>query len=202
MDYAAWVNVVLAAALVGVTAWYARDAGKMRKAAEAQADATRRTLDLLTKQSEEQAGVRKTIVKTAIETARVNLNYWKEQKIADLAALRILPQPVQLTPPESASAVRHARAISVDGSEQLSSAFDSFRLAEWEITMLALLKEDSVQIVERLRTGFHQYLDEAGTSLDRAQRCLYLHSSAPADGSPTDGLCGGDYPKVGADRRP
>lgn len=172
MDYTAWVNVALTAALVGVTAWYARDAEKMRKAAEAQAEATRQTLNLLTKQSEEQAGAGKTIVKSAIQSALANLEYWKAQNLENLAALRTLPQAIQITPPESAAAVRHARAISVEGSEELSSAFDSFRRAEWEASMLGLLKQDSAQIVQRLGSGFFQYLDDGAASLYAAQRLL------------------------------
>lgn len=185
MDYATWANVILVFVLVIITAFYAIDAHKARKAAEgsaraalAQAEAAKRSLDLLTKQIEEQAGMGRTIVKSTIQSALTNIEYWRALNLANLAARYALPATIEIVPIDAAPAVRHARSISIEGSEQLASAFDSMRLAQNECMMLRDTKQNSPQIIQRIAESAQRYLGSASLSLAEAQRLLQLQEQS------------------------
>lgn len=171
--WATVVNVVLVAVLVGVTIWYAFEASKARKAAERQAAASEASLRALRHEADLQEGLSRTIVKTAMQTAVRNLEYWEpEGKAYNLAIQYQIPKDVQLLPPNAHGAVEHARRISVQGSEELSSAFDSLRLAQLELQIIRDGKQVLPEFYQSHATKFVGYLKEASLALSTTQANL------------------------------
>ena len=172
--WATVVNAVLVSALVGVTVWYAIEASKARKAAERQAAASEASLRALRHEAELQAGLSRTIVKTAMQTAVRNIEYWEpEGKAYNLAIQYQLPKDVELLPPNAHRAVEQARGISVEGSEELSSAFDSLRLAQLQLQILRDAKQTSPQFYQSNASQFLGYLREASLALSTAQASFH-----------------------------
>ena len=170
MAWATVVNAIMVAALVGITAWYAREAGRARRAAKRQAAAAEASLRALRHQAELEAGLSKTIVKTAMQTALRNIEYWEPKGNAyNLAVQHQLPNEVELLPPNSQRAVEHARRISVEGSEELSSSFDSLRLAELELQILAAAKPSIPEFFQSHASNFLGYLGQARLDLEAAR---------------------------------
>ena len=81
-------------------------------ASTAQADAARRSLDLVFRQLEKQASIGRTIIKTAIQAAINSIEYWRAQNCANLTGNYSLPGDIKIVP-SAARAVQHARAISI-----------------------------------------------------------------------------------------
>jgi hypothetical protein len=73
---------------------------------------------------EEEAGLSRTIVAVAIQTATRNIEHWISPNIPNLAVIYGIPKTVDLLPPDYESAVQHARRISVEASVDLAGAFD------------------------------------------------------------------------------
>jgi uncharacterized protein YjeT (DUF2065 family) len=169
--WASAVNAISVLVLVVVTIFYAREASKSRKAAERQAETSEETLRMLRLQIEEQAGLGRTIVKTAMQSALRAIEYWQqENNVYNLATLHQLPSDINLVPEGARSAVEHARRISVEGSEQLSSSFDSLRFAETEITIMRDAKQTDVRFYEARASNANRHLTEAKCALEQAQR--------------------------------
>ena len=101
-------------------------------AAQAQASVAQRSLELLHQQFEDQQGLGKSVVQTTIDSATSAVAYWKELDINNLNSYRIPPTD-NLVPSNANAAVDHARRISTQGAEKLSSAFDDLRNAQNEI---------------------------------------------------------------------
>jgi hypothetical protein len=130
--------------LVFVTGYYAYKTSKIleesrrsRQAGERQASAAEESIRLLREQIEEKAGLDKTIVASAMQTAIRNIEYWQSANVYNMGATYSIPQNIQILPDNAHSAVEHSRRISVEGSGQLTSAFDHLRHAETEIQIFS-----------------------------------------------------------------
>jgi hypothetical protein len=162
--------------LVLVTAYYAYKTSKIldesrkaRQAAERQAAAAEASIRLLREQIEERAGLDKTIVASAMQTAIRNIEYWQGANVYSLAAIHAIPQNVQLLPGNANSAVEHSRRISVEGSGELSSALDYLRYAENEIQILRDAKQTDHHFLEQHTRAVSRYLELARQDLRRAE---------------------------------
>jgi hypothetical protein len=162
--------VALVAVLVGVTWKYARstsailtESGKMRLAAEKQASAAQRSVDLLTSQIQEQLGLGRSVVKSAIESALSAIAYWKQRPLTSVAMAPGLPPSDNLVPANALAAVEQARRISSEAAEQLSSAFDDLRNAVNEIERLRHNTPEArgLGFLETTASHAPQYLDDA-----------------------------------------
>jgi hypothetical protein len=179
IDWPSWINAALVFALVVITAYYARstanildESRKAREATERQASAAEESIRALRQRWEEEAGLSRTIVATAIQTATRNIEYWKNRNIQNLAATNGLPATVDLLPTEHHSAIQHARRISVDASVELSGVFDNLRLAKTEIEILRDARETSVAFYAEHSRFALEFLDAAKIDLDKAQEYL------------------------------
>jgi hypothetical protein len=192
-----WIAIVSAAAaivnagsvvvLVVITKHYARstaelleESRKAREAAERQASASllqataaQSSLDLLRQQLEEQLGLGRGIIQSAIASAISQIEYWKTLPLSDLARASSLPLSGDLLPQAAAAAVEHARRISIAGAQMLSDAFDDLRLAKGEV-------ERAKSVSHAVRTGFFDdqpikaaaYLESAFIKIQKAQSFL------------------------------
>lgn len=61
------------------------------------------------------------------------IDYWKGLPLKNLTATGAIPPTADLIPMNASSAVEHARRISPQGAQLLSSAFDNLRRARDEI---------------------------------------------------------------------
>lgn len=155
--------------------WFITDVEQNRKLIEI----SRQQVDILLNQYQEEAGFGRTIVKSAIQTALRNIEYWEAHHIDNMHGLQIIPLDIVIVPPEAPSAVKHARRFSVKGSELLSSAFDYLRHAEYDANTLGLLRQDSMAIIKRYSEGFNNKLAEAKQLIIEASKSL----SSPASPS-------------------
>lgn len=179
VDWPSWINVALVFALVVITAYYAwstkrilEESRKTREAAERQAAAAEESIRALRQRLEEEAGLSRTIVAAAIQTATRNIEHWKSLNIPNLAVIHGLPKTVDLLPPEYHSAVQHARRISVDASAELSSAFDNLRMAKTEIEILRDAKQTSPAFHQQHSNSAINALNQATLDLGKAQEYL------------------------------
>jgi hypothetical protein len=169
--WASVVNAISVLVLVAVTAFYARETSKSRKAAERVAQTSEDTVRMLRLQIEEQAGLGRTIVKTATQSALRAIEYWQlENNICNLATLLQLPSDINLVPEGARSAVEHGRRISVEGSEELSSCFDSLRFAETEITIMRDAKQTEPRFYQARASKANRHLTDAKSALEEAER--------------------------------
>lgn len=114
-----------------------------------------------------------------MQSALRAIEYWQqESNIHNLATLLQLPSDINLVPEGARSAVEHARRISVEGSEELSSCFDSLRFAETEITIMRDAKQTEPRFYQARASQANRHLTEAKFALERAQRLF--RQSLPA----------------------
>jgi hypothetical protein len=114
-----------------------------------------------------------------MQSALRAIEYWQqENNIQNLAMLHHLPIDVNLLPEGAHFAVEHARRISVEGSEELSSCFDSLRFAETEITIMRDAKQTDVHFYQARASKANRHLTDAKTALEEAQR--FFRQSLPA----------------------
>ncbi len=179
LEWAGWVNIVLVAVLVVITAYYAKktaeiveESRKARHAAERQADAAEHSLAALRQRFEEEAGLSKTIVATAIQTALRNIEYWTSANIFNLAATYALPKNINLVPTEDNSAIQHARRISIEASHELSGAFDSLRLATSELETMRDGKQASPDFYTKHGQRALGLIEAAKLDIETAQEHL------------------------------
>jgi len=112
---------------------------KSREAAEKQALAAQRSVDLLQQQFAEQLGLGRSVVQSAIDSAIAAISYWKQRPLTHVAKASGFPPSDNLIPANALAAVDHARRISPQAAEDLSSAFDDLRNAVNEIERTRLL---------------------------------------------------------------
>jgi hypothetical protein len=165
------VNAVSVVALVCITAYYAEktaeildESRKARIASETQAAAAQRNLDFLQIQFEEERGLGRTVIQSAIESALSAISYWKQRPVTDFSKGAGFPAPDNLIPASALAAVEHARRISADTARQLSSAFDDLRNAKSEIERVRL-SLGGVGYLERTPSQAPTYLAYAETKL-------------------------------------
>ena len=188
IDWASWINVGLVFSLVVITAYYACSTAKLlaesrkaRQATERQAAAAEESVRALRLRWEEEAGLGKTVVAAAIQTAKRNIELWKGLNIPNLAVIYGLPKNVELLPVDHQAAVQHARRISVEASAELAGAFDNLRMAKTEIEILRDAKMTSAGFYQQHANGAIQALDMAALDLDKAQE--YLQEGVKNEGS-------------------
>jgi hypothetical protein len=184
-------GIVLTAALVGTTIFYANITAKIlkeseetRKAAQLQARAARdqasiaqRSLETLQQQFEEQAGLANSVVQTTMDSAMSAIEYWKAQDLPKLANMGCLPPTDALAPPNAAAAVHHARRIHADSARRLSSAFDDLQAATSEIEIMRALGRGGTHGPSFYQSKCDlvvQYLEGAFKLLQKAQAGLII----------------------------
>lgn len=179
VDWPSWINIALVLALVVITAYYAwstkkilEESRKTREAAERQAVAAEESIRALRQSLEEEAGLSKTIVAAAIQTATRNIEHWKSLNIPNLAVIYGIPKTVDLLPPDYESAIQHARRISVEASIELAGAFDSLRTAKTEIDLLRDSRQTSPAFYQQHCNTAISALDQATLDLAKAQEYL------------------------------
>ncbi len=146
-------SVIFAGILVWTTIRYARstaeileESRKSRKAAESQASAGEaqaraafESIALVRQQLEDQLGLGRSVIHSAIDSAVSAISYWKERPVTHVAKASGLPPSDNLIPANAVSAVEHARRVSPQAAQQLSSAFDDLQHAKNEIERIRLL---------------------------------------------------------------
>lgn len=179
VDWPSWINVALVFALVVITAYYAwstkrilEESRKMREASERQAVAAEESIRALRQRLEEEAGLSRTIVAAAIQTATRNIEHWKSLNIPNLAVIYGIPKTVDLLPPDYESAVQHARRISVEASVELAGAFDSLRTAKTEIDILRDARQTSPAFYQQHSNVAISALNQAILDIGTAQEYL------------------------------
>lgn len=188
---AAIVNAVSIVVLVIITNRYAKstaeildESRKARQAAERQANAAQESIsasirqasaaqasvDLLHQQLEEQLGLGRGVIQSAIASAMSAISYWKSKPLSDVSRAGSLPPTDDLLPMNAVAAIEHARRISAEGAQFLSEAFDDLRLAKNEIERIK-------RVNQTMRTGFYDdkpsnaaaYLETAFSKVQKAQ---------------------------------
>jgi hypothetical protein len=179
VDWPSWINLVLVFALVVITAYYAWSAKRIleesrraREAAERQAAAAEESVRALRQRLEEEAGLSKTMVAAAIQTATRNIERWKSLNIHNLAVTYAIPKTVDLLPPDYESAIQHARRISVEASVELAGAFDSLRTARTEIEILRDARQTSPTFYQQHSNAAINALNQAMLDISTAQKYL------------------------------
>jgi hypothetical protein len=188
-------SVLLAGILVWTTIRYARstadileESRKSRKAFESQASASQaqasasqaqataafESIALVREQLEDQLGLGKSIIHSAIDSAASAISYWKERPITDVAKGAGLPPPDDLIPVNAPAAVEHARRVAPQVAPELSSAFDDLRNAKNEIERIRLLGKGSpgIGFLEQTRSKAPEYLDSAFKKLQRVKSAV------------------------------
>jgi hypothetical protein len=178
---AAVANVLLVAVLVWVTWQYARstdailrESEKARLAAENQASAAQKSVDLLMSQLQEQLGLGRGVIQSTIESALTAIAYWKQRPLTSVAAAPGLPPSDNLIPANALAAVEHARRISPEAAQQLSSAFDDLRNAVNEIERVRHNTPEArgLGFLETTASNAPHYLDEASKKLEQVNSQL------------------------------
>src|SRR5215469_375902 len=184
------VSVILAGILVWTTIRYAHstadileESRKSRKAVELQAHASQsqasaafESIALVRQQLDDQLGLGRGIIHSAIDSAVTAIDYWKKRPLANAAAASGFPPSDNLIPMNAAVAVEYARRIAQNVALELSSAFDDLRNAVNEIERVRRLS------LPGLGQGFREqtvsqaadYLDSAFKKLGRVKAsCRY-----------------------------
>jgi hypothetical protein len=178
---AAALNVILVGVLVAVTWKYAnstdailQESEKTRLAAEAQATAAQKSVELLLSQLTDQLKLGRGIVNSAVESALTAISYWKQRPITKVAAAPGFPPSTNLVPTNASDAVEHARRISPQLAQDLSSGFDDLRNAANEIERLRRMTPEArgLGFFENTPSRAPQYLDEALAKFERVKNAL------------------------------
>jgi hypothetical protein len=178
---AAIAGVVLTATLVATTILYLRatnrillESRKSREAAERQASAAQRSVDLLQRQFAEQLGLGRAIVQSAVESALSAISYWNQRPLTKAAAGPGFPPPDNLIPANADAAVEHARRISPEAAQELSSAFDDLRNAVSEIERIRLISSATrgMGYLETTPSAAPVFLREASVKLQSVKARL------------------------------
>jgi hypothetical protein len=172
------VNAVCVVVLAWITNRYADitarildESRKSREAAEKQASAAQRSVDLLQNQIEDQLGLGRGIVRSAIQSSLSAISYWRQRPLTNTAAAPGFPPPDDLIPANSAAAVEHARRVSPEAAQAPSSAFDDLRnvVNEIERTRLLTSAVRGMGHLEPTPSKAPTYLESAFTKLQNAK---------------------------------
>jgi hypothetical protein len=177
---AAVVNAVSVVVLVWITKRYSEstaaileESRKARAAAESQASAARQSVAVLQRQFEEQLGLGLSVVKNTIDSAISSISYWKQRDLKTGARAPGFPPSDGLTPSNAISAVEHARRISAEVAQHLSSAFDALRNTRNEIErMRAVGSAKSTTFLETSPSRADEFLSDAFAKLQKARGLL------------------------------
>jgi hypothetical protein len=183
-------SVILTAVLVGTTIAYVLitnrilvESQKARVAAEGQASSARKTVEVLQQQIEDQSGLGRSIVQSAIDSAVSAIAYWKAQDLPTLARLRGLPPTESLVPANAVSAVGHASRIDSSIGQLVSSAFDDLTNVRNEIEAMKGVDDvvgRGMDFYKHTTYSAERYLSSAFEKLQRARSSL-LAGGADSD---------------------
>ncbi len=161
--------------LVIVTGYYAWKTGKILEESKKTRDATERlaktseqSIKLAQEQILQASLITRTIVASAINAARTNIEQWKTIDIHTYALHSRIPENVNLVPLNAQSAIENSRLISSDGTSDLMGAFEDLRRASWELNILSKLQRPSQDMVEPHSKAVKIYLERAFSSLEAA----------------------------------
>lgn len=133
-------------------------------ASEAQARAAFESIHLLRERLEDELGLGRSIIHSSIDSAVSAISYWKQRPLTSIASAPGFPPSDDLIPPNALRAAEHARHVSAQASELLSSAFDDLRDARKEIERTRLLGDTrgpGQGFLEAASSKAPEYLDSA-----------------------------------------
>ena len=175
-------SAILTVVLVGTTIAYVVitnrilvESQKSRVAAEQQASSARKTVEVLQQQIEDQLGLGRSVVQSAIDSAVSAIAYWKTLDLPTLARLRGLPPTESLVPANAVSAVGHASRIDSSMAQLVSSAFDDLRNVQNEIDAMKGVDDvvgRGMDFYKHTTYSAERYLSEAFEKLQRARSSL------------------------------
>lgn len=173
-------TAVATIALVIVTGYYAYstykilgESQKTREATERLANFSEEANKLLRQQIEESAGLGIRIIRSAIQTALQNIDYWRTANILDLANRNALPPKIALVPSDAEFALHHAGRISSDGYVELLKAFNNLRFAENELEVLIPDKIRSPGFIQTHAERSLGFINNAADHLHSAEKYLF-----------------------------
>jgi hypothetical protein len=160
-------TIVIARSTAAIT----DESRRARLAAEEQVSAAQKSDDLLRQQFQHQDDVSRSVVRSAIGSAENAIAYWKLRPLSDTSKAAGFPPSDNLVPGNAFAAVEHARSISLQAAEDLSSAFDDLRNAvnEIERTRLRTVERSGLGDLEETPSNAPAYLDSANTKLQRVK---------------------------------
>jgi hypothetical protein len=152
----------------------AKAAQSQSSASQAQASAAFESIALVREQLEDQLGLGRSVIHSAIDRAVSAISYWKERPLADVAKAPGLPPSDNLIPPNASAAVEHARRNAPQVTQELSSAFDDLRNARNEIERIRLLSKPRTGLgfLEQTQSKAPEYLDSAFKKLQRVKAAI------------------------------
>jgi len=140
---AAIMSIFLTAVLVVTTILYLQttnrileESRKSREAAEKQARAAQENLTLLKQEYESRLGEGPQIVRHAIKAGLESISAWIGQTLLGIHRPERVAAPADLVPDELTAAMEHARRISSECADQISSAIGQMRIAKTHIQTL------------------------------------------------------------------
>jgi hypothetical protein len=173
----ATVVIAIFTIVLSLVTWlYARSTKKIllesqesRKATQSLADSSKESLQLLKRQAEQASAIGSTIVASAINAARTNIDQWRRISILSYAVSGHIPENVNLVPLNAESAVEHAHLISRDGTLDLMSGFENLRRASWELNFISKFKDTVQTEVHNHAKNALKYMEDASADLEAAR---------------------------------
>jgi hypothetical protein len=136
-------NVLTVVVLIVVNILYLKAANKQASAAatqaaqsQLQATAAQANINFLKARLEEEVGVGRNMVLSAIDGAINSIGYWHSRPLTDLSRASSLPDPGDIVPRDASSILDHARRISPNVGRLVSEGFDNLGLVKHEIERL------------------------------------------------------------------
>jgi len=104
--------------------------------AERQDETARNLLKLQQAIEDQQAGIGRQMVLSAIDSAITSIKYWNTLPLSEIKTATSLPDPRDLVPRDGSTVLHHARSISAAVGQFMSEGIDRLELARNEIERL------------------------------------------------------------------
>ena len=170
-----FVNLISLPILILITAGYAvctyytlKATRTLSEATKSTAESSKQSIQIMKQQTEKAAAISRTIVASAINTAKTNIEQWKRIDIHTYALHSRIPENVTLVPLNTQSAIEHSGLISAEGTFDLISAFENLRRASWELNFLSKCHQFAVAAVKDHTTHAKNYMETASAELEAA----------------------------------
>lgn len=142
-------------------------------AATTSANAAQESLRLLKQEYEDRIGQGPEILREALINAKGLIEFWSPFVVIGLANPHGVPDPAPLEAPDLARALEHARRISPELSELVSSAIADLKFAKSEFDRIRQsYRGPNLYPAPVHGTGPQVYLDRAAGAIDRALATL------------------------------
>jgi hypothetical protein len=183
----ATVIIAIFTIVLGIaTIWYAYitkrilwESQKSREATESLAQSSKESIQLLRQQVEQAAAIGRTIVSSAINAARTNIEQWKSLDPFLMAIHGHLPDNIELTPSNAQAAIEHSRLISPDATFDLIGGFENLRRATLELKFLSKCNSSSDQrIMRNYAKNALDYINKASADLEAG--LIHLKEAIPS----------------------